>query len=37
MNLMKRFILPDADAEKALAIAAVRSTARRMVRDGVSF
>ncbi|WP_290608457.1 RHS repeat domain-containing protein [Arsenophonus sp. ENCA] len=35
MNLMKRFILPD--AAKALAIDAVRSTARRMVRGGVSF
>lgn len=35
MNLMKRFILPN--AAKALAMDAVRSTARRMVRGGVSF
>lgn len=34
MNLMKRFILPN--AAKALAIDAVRSTARRMAQGGVS-
>lgn len=35
MNLMKRFILPN--AAKALAIDAIRSTTQRMARGGVSF
>lgn len=35
MNLMKRFILPN--AVKALAIDAACSTIRRMLRGGVSF